>query len=227
MEFRTARPLRGLGWLREPVNALTHGFGALLGSAGLVVLLVRADGEPARVASALVYGISLVLLFLASTLLHAVRAGEDKLRIFRVLDHAAIFVLIAGTYTPITLIPLRQASPVVGWVLFGLVWGLAFLGVLFKVFWIGAPRWASTGLYLLLGWLAVIAIGPLLAALPFAALMWLLAGGLAYSVGAVIYALKRPDPFPQVFGYHEIWHLFVLAGAAAHFVLIAQFVVTA
>lgn len=227
MEFRTARPLRGLGWLREPINALTHGLGALLGSVGLIVLLVRADGEPARVASALVYGVSLVLLFVASTLLHAIRAGADRLRVFRVLDHAAIFVLIAGTYTPITLIPLREANPAVGWTLFGLVWTLAFLGVLFKLFWIGAPRWVSTGLYLLLGWLAVVAIRPLISALPPAALAWLVAGGLAYSIGAVIYAVKRPDPFPRVFGYHEIWHLFVLAGAAAHFVLIAQFVLVA
>lgn len=227
MEFRTARPLPGLGFLREPVNALTHAVGAVLGVAGLVVLLVLADGDPVRVASAVVYGVSLVLLFTASTLLHAVRAGVRALRIFRVLDHAAIFVLIAGTYTPITLLPLRQASPVAGWVLFGLVWGLALLGILFKVYWIDAPRWASTGLYLLLGWLAVVAIRPLLGALPVSAFVWLVAGGLAYSVGAVIYALKRPDPFPRVFGYHEIWHLFVLAGAFAHYVLIARFVVAA
>jgi hemolysin III len=227
MEFRTARRLPGLGWLREPINALTHALGALLGVVGLIVLLMLADGDPARVASALVYGVSLVLLFLASTLLHAVRAGIRALQVFRILDHAAIYLLIAGTYTPITLVTLQERSPTVGWTLFGLVWGLAALGVLFKIFWIGAPRWASTGLYLLLGWLAVVAIRPLVVSLPASALAWLVAGGLAYSVGAIVYASKRPDPFPNVFGYHEIWHLFVLAGAAAHFVLIARYVVGA
>lgn len=227
MEFRTGRRLPGLGWLREPINALTHALGVILGAAGLVVLLMLADGDPVRVASAIVYGVSLVLLFLASTLLHAVKASLRALKVFRILDHAAIYLLIAGTYTPITLVTLQERSPTVGWTLFGLVWGLALLGVLFKVFWIGAPRWASTGLYLMLGWLAVVAIRPLVASLPASALAWLVAGGLAYSVGAVIYATKRPDPFPSVFGYHEIWHLFVLAGAAAHFVLIARYVVPA
>ena len=227
MEFRTARKLPGLGWLREPINALTHALGAVLGVAGLVVLLVLAEGDPARLASAIVYGVSLVLLFLASTLLHAVRASRRSLKMFRLLDHAAIYLLIAGTYTPITLVSLRETAPTLAWVLFGLVWGLAALGVLFKAIWLHAPRWASTGLYLVLGWLAIVAIRPLIATLSAPALAWLVVGGLAYSVGAVIYALKRPDPFPQVFGYHEIWHLFVLAGAAAHFVLIARYVMAA
>lgn len=228
MEYGEPRsPLPGLGWLREPINALTHALGVVFGVAALVVLLVLADGEPIKVASAVVYGVSLVLLFLASTLLHALRVGAKALRALRIFDHAAIFVLIAGSYTPITLITLTEQNPTLGWTLFSVVWGVALLGVLFKVSWIGAPRWVSTGLYLVMGWMAVVAIGPLMSAWPASALAWLVAGGVAYSVGAVVYATKRPDPFPQVFGYHELWHLFVLAGSVSHFVLIARFVVGA
>jgi len=228
MEYGEPRsPLPGLGWLREPINALTHALGVLFGVAALVVLLILADGEPIKVASALVYGVSLVMLFLASTLLHALRVGTKALRALRIFDHAAIFVLIAGSYTPITLITLTERNPAFGWTLFAVVWGVALLGVMFKVAWIGAPRWVSTGLYLMMGWMAVVAIGPLVSAWPPSALAWLIAGGVAYSVGAVVYATKRPDPFPQVFGYHELWHLFVLAGSVSHFVLIARFVVGA
>lgn len=227
MSFGESHRLPGLGWLREPINALTHALGVLLGAAGLVLLLVLADGDPLRTASAIVYGVSLIVLYLASTLLHALRVGARTLRALRIFDHAAIFVLIAGSYTPLTLVTLQERNGTLGWSLFGVVWGLAVLGVVFKLVWIGAPRWISTGLYLLLGWLAVLAIGPLIAALPAAALGWLLAGGLAYSVGAVVYATRRPDPIPRVFGYHEIWHLFVLAGSACHFVLIARYVVSA
>jgi len=227
MEYGASRPVPGLGWLREPINALSHALGVVLGAIGLVVLLGLADGDPTRVASALVYGISLIVLFVASTLLHGVRAGARVLRALRLFDHAAIFVLIAGTYTPITLITLQERHTITGWVMFSIVWGLALLGVLFKVAWLGAPRWVSTGLYLLLGWLALLAIGPLITSLPVPALFWLVVGGLAYSVGAVVYARKRPDPFPAVFGYHELWHLFVLAGAASHFVMIAGYVLPA
>lgn len=228
MEYGEPRSsLPGLGWLREPINALTHGVGVVFGVAALVVLLILADGEPVKVASALVYGVSLVLLFLASTLLHALRVGTKALRALRIFDHAAIFVLIAGSYTPISLITLTERHPTLGWTLFAVVWGVALLGVLFKVAWIGAPRWVSTGLYLVMGWMAIVAIGPLVAAWPAPALAWLIAGGVAYTVGAVVYATKRPDPFPRVFGYHELWHLFVLAGSVSHFVLIARFVVGA
>ncbi|MEX2501604.1 MAG: hemolysin III family protein [Trueperaceae bacterium] len=215
----------GIGCLREPVNALTHAAGVVLGAVGTVVLLFLADGDPWRTFSAVVYGLSMIVLYLASTLLHALRVGADTLRRLRILDHAAIFVLIAGSYTPIALVTLQESSPWVGWTVFAVVWGLATLGVLFKLVWIGAPRWISTGLYLGMGWLAVVAIGPLLAALPGAAIAWLVAGGVVYSLGAVVYATQRPDPFPNRFGYHEIWHLFVLAGSACHFVLIARYVV--
>ncbi len=215
----------GLSRLREPVNALTHGIGAILGLIGTAVLVALAGDDPWRVASALVYGVSLVVLFSASTLLHAARVGAAALRRLRVFDHAAIFVLIAGSYTPIALVTLNESHPWVGWTVFAVAWGLATLGVLFKLVWIGAPRWISTGLYLGMGWMALLALNPLVQALPAPALAWLVSGGVVYSLGAIVYATKRPDPVPGVFGYHELWHLFVLGGSACHFVLMARYVV--
>ncbi|MDR9390757.1 MAG: hemolysin III family protein [Trueperaceae bacterium] len=226
-QYGAAKPLPGFGWLREPINALTHGVGALAAVAGLVVLLVMAGGDPMRTVAAAIYGASLVVLFLASTLLHALKVGASALRGLRVFDHASIFGLIAGSYTPIALVTLQQQHSALGWTLFSVVWGLAVLGIVFKVVWIGAPRWVSVGLYLGMGWLSLVALRPLVTALPGPAIGWLVAGGLAYSLGAVIYGAKRPDPFPKVFGYHELWHVFVLMGASAHYVLIARYVVGA
>lgn len=227
MTAATSSP-RGLARVfREPANALTHLIGLVLAIAGMVTLIVVSVGDPWRLASALVFGASMVLLYSASTLLHGVRAGPGVIKRLRVFDHAAIFVLIAGTYTPITLVSLRVVSPAWSWALFGTVWGLALLGVLFKVLWIGAPRWLSVALYVALGWLAVVALAPLLAALQLGALVWLLAGGLFYTGGAIIYARKRPDPWPDTFGFHALWHLFVLAGTACHFVMVLAYVVLA
>jgi hemolysin III len=138
----------------------------------------------------------------------------------RVFDHAAIFGLIAGTYTPITLLALRATSPAWGWTLFAVAWGFAILGVLFTIVWRDAPRWLSTSLYVGLGWLAAVAIAPLAAAISTSGLVWLVAGGVAYSVGALVYATRRPDPWPRTFGHHALWHLFVLAGSACHYVLV-------
>jgi hemolysin III len=147
------------------------------------------------------------------------------LRRLRVFDHAAIFVLIAGTYTPITLVSLRVVNPAWSWALFGTVWGLAVLGVVFKLFWIGAPRWLSVALYVALGWMATIAVAPLLKALPLGAMLWMLAGGLFYTIGALVYATKRPDPWPRTFGFHALWHLFVLAGSISHFTMVFAYVI--
>lgn len=214
-------------FLREPVNALTHGVGVVLALVGLAVLLLVSNGEPWRTVAFAIYGASMVLLYLASTVMHAAKVGERTLQRLRVFDHAAIFLLIAGTYTPVTLVLLRHESPAWGWTLFGLAWGFALLGVVFKLFWLHAPRWLSTLLYVLLGWMAVIAIVPMVRALPWGGLGWLLLGGLFYSVGAVIYARKRPNPWPKVFGYHEIWHLFVLAGSASHYLVMLRYVAPA
>ena len=213
--------------LREPVNSLTHLFGVFLSITGLVILLVLSAGEPWRTTSFAIYGASLITLYTASTLLHSLKVKARIERGLRIFDHAAIFGLIAGTYTPIALVTLQREHAVWGWVILGVVWGLALFGVVFKVVWLSAPRWLSTGIYLLMGWLAVVAIVPLIQALPLGGFMWLLLGGAFYSVGAVIYGLKKPDFFPRVFGYHELWHLFVLAGSTCHFVMMLHYVLPA
>ncbi|MBA2665742.1 MAG: hemolysin III family protein [Trueperaceae bacterium] len=213
--------------LREPANSLTHLLGVALSLVGLVFLIALAGGDVWRLTSFAIYGASLVVLYTASTLLHAVRARPEVLRRLRIFDHAAIFVLIAGTYTPVTLVSLRMVSPVWGWTLFATAWGFAILGVLFKVAWIGAPRWLSTALYVALGWMAAVAVAPLAQALEIGALVWLLAGGLSYTLGAVVYGTRRPDPWPSVFGYHALWHLFVLVGSACHFVMVIRYIALA
>ncbi|MBI5282362.1 MAG: hemolysin III family protein [Candidatus Solibacter usitatus] len=200
----------------EIANAITHGLGALLGIAGLVVLVVRAasEGTALHVVAAAVYGSSLILLYLVSTLYHALTKGRAK-RLFRILDHCLIYVLIAGTYTPFTLVTLRGAW---GWSLFGAVWGLAVLGVVFKVFFTGRLHVLSTAAYVLMGWMAVVAIGPLWGALAGPALAWLVAGGLFYSLGVVFFASSRRYA-------HAVWHLFVLAGSVCHFAVVLRYVV--
>ena len=153
-------------YFREPVNGLTHLAGIVLSIIGLVTLLVLSEGEPWRTASFAVYGATLILLYTASTLLHSLRAGPKGRRYLKLFDHAAIFLLIAGSYTPITLVTLQEGYATLGWTLFGIAWGVALLGVIFKLVWLEAPRWLSTGLYLLMGWLALIAIVPIIQSPP-------------------------------------------------------------
>ena len=221
----TEMPKRGLyRYLKEPVNSLTHFAGIVLSIAALVLLLVFSRGEVWRTVSFSIYGTASIVLFTASTLLHSLRVKEEKENYLRIFDHASIFVLIAGTYTPISLITLRQSFPAWAWTIFGIAWGIAVLGVAFKLFWIKAPRFISTGLYLIMGWMALVAIAPIIKTMPLGGFVWMLIGGLFYSVGAVVYALKKPDFIPYVFGYHELWHLFVLAGSISHFVMMYKYV---
>ncbi|SKA85360.1 hemolysin III [Paucidesulfovibrio gracilis DSM 16080] len=207
------RPFCGL---RDPLAGLTHLLGALGGIAALVVLLVRAatHGTAWHVTSFAIFGAAMILLYTASTLYHWIPYAERRTRRLRKLDHLMIFVMIAGTYTPICLVPLRGAW---GWSIFGVVWGLALAGSAVKLCWMNAPRWLSTGFYILMGWVVVAAVWPLVQALTPGALLWLLAGGLSYTLGGVVYALRRPDPWPRVFGFHEIFHIFVLLGSFCHF----------
>ena len=193
----------------------------VLSITGLVTLLVESRGDPWRVVGFSIYGASLILLYSASTIYHwqaLPPRGED---ILKRLDHVAIFVLIAGTYTPVCLVTLRGGW---GWSVLGLVWGLALLGLLLKLFFQHLPRWSSTALYVGMGWIAVVAVVPLVQSLPVSGLMWLVAGGVLYTLGAVIYAVKWPDPAPQVFGFHEVFHVFVLAGSITHFVFMMRYV---
>jgi hemolysin III len=196
----------------EVANALTHGLGAVASLAGAVWLISRAVrfGDAWQLAGAAAFGASLLLLYTASTLYHAVRHHVAKARL-RVFDHCAIFVLIAGTYTPFTLVALRGGW---GWSLFGVVWTLAVAGVIFKLFFTGRYDRLSTAIYLAMGWLVVVAAVPMVRALSVTALLWLAAGGLAYTAGTLFYHNQR---IPYA---HAIWHLFVLGGSACHFVAV-------
>lgn len=205
--------------IRDPISGLTHLAGALLSVAGLVALVYVAAvrGTVWHVVSFSIYGASLILLYSASTLYHMLPVGEVGIKRLKRLDHMMIYVLIAGTYTPFCLTALRGPW---GWTVFGAIWGIALLGIVLKLFWLHAPRWVSVAFYLTMGWLVLVAVYPLIQSMPAGGLLWLLAGGLFYSVGAVIYATKWPDPWPGRFGFHEIWHLFVLAGSLSHFLSI-------
>ena len=198
--------------IREPVNGASHLVGLLLAGAGTLLLLRMAQG-PAQLAAFSIYGATLVLLYAASSLYHTLPLSERPLRALRTLDHIAIYFLIAGTYTPIALITLNSR---LGWALLAIVWVIAMAGIPFKLFFLDAPVWLSTATYLAMGYLALVAIRPLAHAVSLGGLLLLVAGGLAYTVGAVIYSCRRPDPFPW-FGHHEIWHILVLIGSACHF----------
>jgi hemolysin III len=200
----------------EKLNALTHGLGlvlSLVGIPGLVVMALR-HGDTWHIVSCSIYGGSLITLYAASMFYHMAR--RDSLReLFRIVDHACIYLLIAGTYTPFTLVTLRGEW---GWTLFGLVWGLALAGVFGKIFWTGRFEIASTVIYVLMGWLALIAIEPIIERFPPGCLFWVLAGGVVYTVGVVFYVLDR-KPW-----LHTVWHLFVLGGSACHYVAVMRYV---
>ena len=199
--------------IREPVNAWSHFVGLVLATAGTVALLQQAQGA-ARTLAFAVYGGSLILLYAASTIYHALPLPAHRLRPLRTLDHIAIYFLIAGTYTPVALVTLGSPR---GLLLLGTAWAIAVAGIPFKIWWLDAPVWLSTAIYLGMGYMALLAAAPLASAVGPGGLAWLVAGGVAYTVGAIIFTRERPDPFPGVFGHHEIWHLLVLVGSACHF----------
>jgi len=203
--------------LREPVNSLTHWAGAILALIGLVALLIVGWGRPAKDISLLIYGVSLIFLFSASATYHMVQVKDKALEIFRKIDHAAIYFLIAGTYTPFCI---NAFTGFWKWGMLITIWSLAIIGIGVKVFIIHAPRWLNAGIYIIMGWLCVGASGQLLAALPAWVLIWLIIGGVIYTLGAIIYITKIFNFIPGVFGFHEVWHIFVLLAAAAHFVAV-------
>jgi hemolysin III len=202
--------------LREPVNSLTHWVGAILALIGLIALLIVGWGTPLKIISLTIYGISLIAMFSASATYHMVRVKDKALEIFRKIDHSAIFLLIAGTYTPFCV---NAFSGFWKWGMLSIVWSLAAIGIIVKVFYIGAPRWVNAGIYVVMGWLSV-AAGQMLSALPVWVFTWLIVGGIVYTLGAIIYATKIFNFKPGVFGFHEVWHIFVLLAAAAHFVAV-------
>ncbi len=201
----------------EIANTVTHGIGLVLSVAGFVVLLVLAAvrGSAWHIVACSIYGLTLICLYTASTLYHAVVSPRIK-RALRIFDHSAIYLLIAGTYTPFLLVNLRGPW---GWSLFGVIWGLALAGILFKFWFVERFGFLSTAVYIAMGWLVVIAAKPVITHVPFTALVWLLAGGLAYTAGVIFYASKR-IPYS-----HAIWHVFVLAGSICHYVAVLSTVI--
>lgn len=202
---------------REPVNSLTHWGGAILALAGLIALLIVGWSTPAKIISLAIYGVSLIFLFSASATYHMVLVKDKALEIFRKVDHAAIYVLIAGTYTPFCV---NAFEGFWKWGMLSIIWSLAIIGIVVKIFYIKSPRWLSAGIYVIMGWLSVAAAGQMLSALPTWVFAWLLAGGIIYTLGAVVYSTKMFNFKPGVFGFHEVWHIFVLLAAAAHFVAV-------
>jgi len=200
----------------ERFNSISHLIGAVAALAGLVVVVVVAaqQGDPWKIVSFSVYGTTLFFLYVASTLYHSLR-GRAK-RIFRKLDHYSIYFLIAGTYTPFTLVTLRGAW---GWTIFGVIWGLAAVGIALESLPQQGNRVLSLGVYILMGWLVLVALKPLLEALPWAGFVWLLLGGIFYTSGVAFYLFDE-----KIRHFHGIWHLFVLAGSVSHYVTILFYV---
>jgi hemolysin III len=196
-------------WVEELANSITHGVGLALSVIGLIVLIVLSvtRGTAWHILGCTIYGVTLVLLYSASTLYHSFRTPRLK-RILKILDHTAIYLLIAGTYTPFTIVNLRGFW---GWTLFSLVWGLSVFGIVWKFFYAERFQIISTLIYLAMGWLVLIAIKPVTTALPLSGILWLVAGGIFYTVGVLFFALKRL-PYN-----HAIWHVFVLAGSTCHY----------
>lgn len=221
-EEKGRNPYDGL----RPWSAITHGVGAALAALGTALLLVRAvsgNMGPWAVVSFAIYGASMIWLYTASTLYHCLRTPVEGRIALRKTDHVSIYFLIAGTYTPLCLMPLRSMGGW-GWALFGVIWGLAAAGAVMTLFWVNSPRWVTSGVYLFMGWLAVIAIYPLWKVLGGPGLFWLLLGGVLYTVGGVLYAVKWPGRDNPRFGCHEIFHVFIVLGSVAHFMLMYRVV---
>ena len=211
--------------IKDPGSAITHFIGMLMAIFAAVPLLIKAAHEPSRiyVVSIAVYAASLILLYAASTTYHTFNRSEKLNTILKKVDHMMISVLIAGSYTPICLLVLGGKT---GILLLSIVWGIALIGILIKAFWVYCPKWVSSVLYIGMGWTCVLAFTQILNSMSTAAFLWLLAGGIIYTAGGVIYALKLPlfNSRHRYFGSHEIFHLFVMGGSACHFVVMYAFV---
>ncbi len=209
---------------REITSSITHLVGAVLAIIGTISLLIHSipKGETARNAASLVFGISMIVLYSASASYHLIDEAKERIKLMmRRIDHMAIFVLIAGTYTPLCVLALDKPA---GWILLIVAWSVAFLGFLMKIFWMNAPQWISSGLYVGMGWMSVFEIKSLSSALPPQGLFWLAAGGIIYTIGAFIYGLEKPRLNISWFGSHELFHLFVIAGTACHYIMVYRYV---
>jgi len=202
---------------KEKISAYSHGGAIPVMAIATVILLVISSGDIASQIVSLIYGLSGIFLFSASFLYHSKKVMENDKSIWRKLDHSAIFFLIAGTYTPICFLYLEGKMK---WGILIAQWSLVISGTIFKLFFVNAPRIIGTLIYLLMGWIVVIPISTLVHTMPAMALFFLAAGGISYTVGAIIYAFKRPNPMPDFFGFHEIFHIFVIGGAMLHLMMV-------
>lgn len=210
--------------VREPFCGISHFTGAVLSVAGLITLVIMARGRAWHTVAFSIYGVSLILLYTASCLYHSLHTSERGIEVLKRCDHIGIYLLIAGTYTPMCLVLLRGAW---GWSMLGVEYGLAAMGIAAVLFWGRAPSWVRVVLYLCMGWLVVIAMGPVRQVIPPTAVAWLATGGILYTVGTVVYAAEWPNLWPGRFHAHDLWHVFVMAGSACHFVLMLRFVAPA
>lgn len=215
--------------IKDPVSGFTHLAWAVLSVVGLIFLVLTAvfNGEGAwDIVSFSIFGVSLILLYTFSSLYHLCNVSEKASAILRKFDHIMIYILIAGSYTPVALGPLRGGW---GWSIFGVVWGIAIIGVFLTIFCFKAPRWIITSLYIAMGWVVIVAIYPMILAFQKAnalgSLLWLLAGGIFYTVGGIIYGLKKPNFKNRYFGFHELFHIFVMLGSLCHFWFVFAYVV--
>ncbi|MBP0726940.1 hemolysin III family protein [Bacillus sp. RG28] len=212
-------------YIREPINAFTHLAGAILSFIALLCMVVKVSitmPSPTTIFAVIMFGISLIVLYSASATYHSVVAKDKVIYFFRKIDHSMIFILIAGTYTPFCLISLHNK---IGWILFTLIYLTAVCGIVFKMFWFSCPRWLSTSIYIVMGWMIVLFIKPLSGTLSISGLLFLLLGGVFYTIGGFIYGAKPKWLEFKYFGHHEIFHIFILLGSLAHFLCVYFYVI--
>ncbi|WP_326910530.1 PAQR family membrane homeostasis protein TrhA [Sedimentibacter sp. MB31-C6] len=210
---------------KEITSALTHLGGAIFGVIGMFMLLSVAikSNNTMSIIAFIVFGLSMIMLYSTSTIYHFIDKSKKRAKlVMRKLDHIMIFVLISGTYTPICLLVLNKS---VGYKLLSVVWTITLIGVFIKIFWISAPRWVSSGLYIGMGWMSILVMMPLVKSMSAGGMFWLVLGGLLYTIGGVIYGLKKPNINKPWFGFHELFHVFVLAGTFCHFIMMYLFIV--
>jgi hemolysin III len=211
-------------YIREPINGITHLAGALLSFAGLLALVIKASlttGSALAITSVTIFGISMILLYTASATYHMVISKDRVIAFLRRIDHSMIFVLIAGSYTPFCLITLNGVT---GLTLFAIISSAALCGILFKMIWFNSPRWLSTSIYILMGWMVIFVVSPLSSVLSTAGIFWLVAGGIMYTIGGVIYAFKPDFLRSKYLGFHEIFHIFIMLGSLSHFLSVYFYV---
>lgn len=207
--------------MREPVNTWTHFVTFLAGVAGLVFLIISSQGDTAKLITMTIYGVSLIMLYGASTIYHWAQTSPERQFTLRKLDHMSIFILIAGTYTPVFYYGLEG---IWRWTMLSVIWGLAFMGMVIKLFFTGTARFASTVIYIALGWMVLVPLMKLIRSLPTGAMIFMFLGGIAYTTGGIIYATKTLKFLPNKLGFHEIFHIFTSLGSILHFVMIARYI---